>query len=176
MKVALLLMGMALTVSSCSTMSPQECKGANWKNVGYEDGSKGKPRRLSNYVKDCAEAKVKPDRNLYISGYRAGEKVYCTYDNGLERGKKGNSASGVCNTPGLRHNFIRGYTKGEKQYKITSKIKNKQNEIDKIDRKIKKIAKGKIKSDAKSIDLLYREKTVVRQEIELLKRELNLIR
>ena len=175
MRVAILL-GITLTISSCSTMSPQECKGANWKSVGYEDGSNGKSKRLSDYIKDCAEAKVRPDSNLYMSGYNAGEKVYCTYDNGLRRGKKGKSASSVCNTAGLRQNFDKGYTKGKEQYQITSKIKDKESDINKIDRKIKKIAKGKEKADAKSIDLLYREKTLIRKEIELLQKELNSIR
>ena len=36
----------ALTLAACATMSPQECRVANWNDVGLRDGLDGRPLSL----------------------------------------------------------------------------------------------------------------------------------
>ena len=52
----------ALSLASCATMSPEECRFANWNDVGLRDGLDGKPLTLLNArVSDCADAHSKRD-------------------------------------------------------------------------------------------------------------------
>ena len=45
MKPAAALIGAALLLSGCATLSPSECRVANWREQGAEDGSRGQPAR-----------------------------------------------------------------------------------------------------------------------------------
>ena len=52
-------LALALTLASCATMSPEECRFANWTDVGMRDGLAGKTLGLLNErISDCAEAGV----------------------------------------------------------------------------------------------------------------------
>ncbi len=156
-------------LSACATMSPKECQSADWREVGYSDASKGKPVQLSGHREACAEVKITPDTTRYMSGYNAGARLFCTYDNGLKFGKKGRSARNLCTTAALGKDFFKGYNKGKRIYDIDQKISKKETEIDKIERKLTKIRKSKTKSSVREVDLLYREKELVSREIRALK-------
>lgn len=169
------LLVIACCVSSCATMSPKECKSANWRDIGYSDASKGEPVLLSGHRKACKEVKITPNRDQYMSGYRVGAKEFCTYDNGLRFGKKGSSAENLCTTATLGRGFFKGYAKGKKIYKIKSKISDKESAISKIDKKLKKISKGKVKSSVGEVDLLYREKELINREIRSLESDIERI-
>jgi len=60
-----------LALAGCSSMSEKECLNADWRKVGYDDGSAGKYTSIfDDYVKDCAKAKVMPDNQAYLLGPR----------------------------------------------------------------------------------------------------------
>ena len=92
---ALLLIGFIL--SSCSSMSKEECVSANWKEVGIKDGSLGRNvSEFNSYVKSCAKTSATPDQNAYMSGRREGLKTYCTIQKGYERGLRNETYYGTC--------------------------------------------------------------------------------
>ena len=114
----ILSISIAILISSCATMTPKECKNANWKDIGYKDGSQGEPVRLSKHTNACKKINIKPNKKRYMSGYRKGEKIYCTYDNGFKNGRSSGfggfngSFDSVCLSASLRGNFYRGYKDG----------------------------------------------------------------
>ncbi len=168
-KVALIIL--ACSLSSCATMSSKECKTANWKSVGFSDASKGRPVQLSDHRDACAEVQVKPNSVLYMSGYNAGSRQFCNYQSGLRFGKKGRSASNICSSAPQRNEFFRGYDKGKRIYTIDKKISRKENERRNVEKKIRDVQKGKVKSGFRNLDLLYREKELINREINSLRRE-----
>jgi hypothetical protein len=86
-----------LVLSGCVSMSPQECRTADWYEVGQRDGQNGEPRStLEDHVKACGEAHISPDRGLYQKGWARGIVSYCTPRNGMEVGRRGSSYSGSC--------------------------------------------------------------------------------
>jgi len=95
-RVLFILLSSAL-VSACATMSPEECKLANWHDVGLRDGLEGKSISvLDARTKDCAEAKVPVDAKTYLSGRELGLKTFCRVENALPLGLNGGSYEGVC--------------------------------------------------------------------------------
>ena len=168
------LIALTFTLSACGSMSTKECVSANWQNVGYTDATKGRPIRLESHRKACAEVKVTPNRSLYMSGYKQGEREFCTYQSGLQFGKKGRSANNICTSPALAKGFFKGYNKGKQIYSINKQIRDKQFERRKVESKIRKAVTGKgAKTTAYSLNLLYREKDLINREISALERELN---
>jgi Protein of unknown function (DUF2799) len=89
-------LGVAL-LAGCATMTPNECKVANWAEVGLRDGLAGEPLSvLNDRVRDCAEAKVAVDTPRYLQGRDQGLVSYCRLDNAVRVALDGKSYRGVC--------------------------------------------------------------------------------
>ncbi len=48
-----LLLGFTILLSGCAAMSVEQCKTANWFNVGEKDGAAGQESRLDKYYSSC---------------------------------------------------------------------------------------------------------------------------
>lgn len=171
MKKAVLLCGAAVALNACASLSPEECKTADWARLGYADAMKGDAAQLPDYVKDCAKAGVTPDPRAYMGGYDSGAKAFCTYEKGVEVGEQGRWVADLCNKPGLAEAFNQGLAKGKKRYEKQQEIDRKEDERNKLEQKLKDIKDGKAQSSVQEVDLLYREKELVDKEIDVLKRE-----
>jgi hypothetical protein len=159
-------------LSACATMTPKECKNANWRDIGYSDALDGKSVQLSGHREACAKVKVRPNREVYMSGYRRGSREFCTYESGLQFGKRGKNASNICTSVASGRDFFRGYDKGKQIYDIKKEIDEQRDQHRKIEKKIRKVRKSKEKDSDREIDLLYREKELINREIDSLRREL----
>jgi hypothetical protein len=88
---------LSLGLASCTVMSPQECKLANWREIGLTDGMAGKPMQVFEVRRgDCAEANVTADTHDYLVGREQGLRSYCQLSNALQIGLRGESYHGVC--------------------------------------------------------------------------------
>ncbi len=66
-----------MVLSGCASMTPEECKVADWRAIGEKDGSQGKPEQLAEHLKSCQAVGIVPNNALYRSGYQQGLKFYC---------------------------------------------------------------------------------------------------
>lgn len=107
--IALIL---SLLIGGCATMSPEECRRANWRDVGLRDGLDGSPLALlGERTSDCAEAKVTVDSVAYLNGRDTGLKTFCRVENAVPLGLNGGTYHGVC-PPQLDEEFRRRYAIG----------------------------------------------------------------
>ena len=78
----------AFALAGCASMSPEECRVADWAEQGYKDGRSGlTPTRITEHRKACAEVGVVPDAQRYRQGWDRGVQEYCTPTNGLAQGR-----------------------------------------------------------------------------------------
>ena len=106
----------ALAMSSCATISEEECLAGGWEDIGFRDGENGKSQaRLADYNATCSKFSVEPDRTAYLRGYDQGLQLYCNYDRGFSRGSDGNSAQARCEAFPESGYFL-GYEQGLKAY------------------------------------------------------------
>ena len=56
MKNSLTLAALTVLLSGCAAMSVEQCKTANWLNVGEKDGAAGRESRLDQYYSSCQKA------------------------------------------------------------------------------------------------------------------------
>lgn len=127
-RMSFILLSSAL-VSACATMSAEECKLANWHDVGLRDGLEGKSiAMLDARTKDCAEAKVPVDAKTYLSGRERGLKTYCRMENALPLGLNGGSYEGVC-PPWIDQEF-------RWRFQIGHTVYERRNEVGRLDERI----------------------------------------
>lgn len=109
-------------VIGCASMSKEECLNANWKSIGYEDGSMGRPEMtIQAHRKACAKINITPDLAQYQQGHREGARVYCKQATGYQLGVGGGAYYNVCPSD-LEASFLQAYRLGQELFAITQKI------------------------------------------------------
>ena len=116
----LMLVGLAIT--GCATMDKDECLVADWRLIGYQDGTQGKSgARVGAYRKDCADYRVVPDLDAYQAGRREGLREYCVPANGYRLGNAGRAYNAVCPADTERA-FRTAYNTGHDLYLARSQV------------------------------------------------------
>lgn len=84
------LLLVAVVLSSCATMSEEECQFTNWEALGQVDGTNGVGvGGYQRFVDACSRYGIQPDFDAYERGRAAGLARFCTpegvYNAGLSR-------------------------------------------------------------------------------------------
>ena len=88
---------MGLLVAGCASMDEDECRVADWRAIGYEDGVRGvSASHLGEHREACAEYGISPDFVAYKTGREEGLREYCTPASGYRLGRNGGSPTAVC--------------------------------------------------------------------------------
>lgn len=120
-----------LALTSCNSMSKEECAAADWRVIGETDGAAGydPQNRFADHVKSCKRINVVPDQTVWYDGYRTGLTRYCTPLSGLNRGNSGESYRNVC-PPETAGAFMSGYQVGQKAHSARSRLNSVRSSID----------------------------------------------
>lgn len=154
----------ALLLAGCATMSEDECRSADWYDVGLRDGLDGKPASLLRKHADaCAEYGIQPGGPRYQEGRAEGLRRYCRLENAFESGLDGRKYQGVC-PPDVDFSFRRYNEAAYEVYQLRRDIDAAHNEIDTMERRLD----DKKLSDDKRADL--------RRDIRELERKLDRLR
>lgn len=100
----LALLALSALLAGCESLSPAECATADWRQLGVQDGSRGRTDRAADYYESCAKAGITVNVAVYRAGRSEGLQSYCQPANALNEGLAGNSYEGVCPAP-LDQNF-----------------------------------------------------------------------
>lgn len=150
-----LLCFLALATSACASMSEDECRTADWRTIGYEDGAAGRNAAvLGSRREACAEHGVIPDLDAYRAGRADGLREFCQPHNGYNMGTRGTAYDGVCPSD-LEAAFVAAYTKGQELYRYTSRVSQadgriaaKQRELDTLEENLRESEALLVSSDA----------------------------
>ena len=125
-------------LTSCQTLSKEECAVADWRVIGEQDGAAGyEPQdRFARHVKACTKAGVAADQTLWYQGYQQGLPRYCTPLNGLTVGSQGKSYANVCPID-LDSGFREGYDLGRVHHQKKAEISSLESRIRAIEQEIR---------------------------------------
>ncbi len=103
-------------------MSKKECLYADWRAIGYEDGSRGADASaIGSRRMACADkAKVTPDMEAYLAGREDGLDQFCRPANGFDFGSRGGRYAGACASRNEAA-FVSAYEKGLTLYGLASR-------------------------------------------------------
>jgi hypothetical protein len=119
----LLLCAGLLGLAGCAGMSEQACNSADWRTIGFTDGSLGRSAAtIGTYSKQCGEHGVTPNLEQYRAGHAEGVQTYCRASNGFEVGHSGASYQGVC-PANLERAFLPGYNAGHHLFELESDLR-----------------------------------------------------
>lgn len=135
----------ALALGGCAgtSMDKAECKTADWKAIGYEDGAKGyNTDAFGNRRKACAQHGIAANFDIYRAGHAEGIALYCRPQNGYKLGVRGYRYGGACpsHLAGTFHAANNdGYGLYERRLardRIGSKLRNSKRRAQEIERLI----------------------------------------
>lgn len=117
-------------LSSCATLSENECKNGNWELIGKKDGLKGRPLSvISQHQEACSEYKVRINTREYEIGRNQGLGEYCKPENGYQEGINGHKYNNVC----TNKEFNTKYRIGYKIYELKKEIEKANKEINDLE-------------------------------------------
>lgn len=123
------LVAVAYAMAGCSGMSEQACVTADWRTVGFEDGTMGRSvGNIGSYRNACAEHGVAPDLESYRAGHAEGVHVYCRESNGFAVGHSGAVYQGVCPAD-LEAAFVSEYNAGRHLHELESALRGVDSRI-----------------------------------------------
>ena len=94
---SVLLMVALQALASCETLTPEECRSADWYQIGLADGAEGRGTdRLEAHRRACAEVRVTPDAAAWLRGRTDGLRLYCTPAKAYEVGRRGAAIAPGC--------------------------------------------------------------------------------
>lgn len=109
----ILMVPMVLILSSCGKMmNENECLVADWRTIGFQDGSVGRTSDwLGKRREACAEFGVAPNMDQYLIGRDQGLVTFCEPRRGFDLGRRNVRYDNVC-PPNLEGNFLNAYQDG----------------------------------------------------------------
>lgn len=131
---ACVLLASVVLLDGCASMSENECLVADWRALGYTDGSRGAPvTRFDRYRRDCAEYGVTPDLEKWRAGRVEGLDLFCQVDRAYELGRNGTDLPPDC--PEDRRTALHdAWTQGHAWRAVSRDIRVLENEIGEVER------------------------------------------
>ncbi len=122
---------LALTLAGCASLSPEQCRNANWRQIGFTDGANGaSAARIDEHAKACAEHGIRPNLDEYLSGRSQGLLNYCQAENGFSLGRRA-SEHNVADCPeNLKPAFLEQYHRGSQIHSLEEEIRSYRYRID----------------------------------------------
>ena len=128
MKIILSLSILTVLLSGCAAMSVEQCKTANWLNVGEKDGAAGRESRLDQYYSSCQKANIIPNQGLYEKGYQKGLSYYCRPETIFNEALEGRGDFRVC--PLQKRESLRSYYQvANNYYQANSEFNRSQSDL-----------------------------------------------
>lgn len=108
------LLFLTALLSACASMSPEECRHADWLEVGRSDAQQGHTRDyLARHRKSCAKAGYAVNAERYYTGYQRGLSDYCTAPTAFQAARYGHPKPVQCSDAAVQSaDFARAYQYG----------------------------------------------------------------
>ncbi|WP_338518665.1 DUF2799 domain-containing protein [Alteromonas gracilis] len=88
---------------------------SSWEEIGFTVATDGKPAtEFYALVEACDQTTDETQETLFVKGYMAGIKNFCTYDNGYQLGLTEETYPNVCPSS-MADNFMHGFKVGMKK-------------------------------------------------------------
>lgn len=118
-----------LALSSCATMSEDQCLAGAWGERGYKDGLEGLAQtRLNDHAEACAKYGVVPETEVYMSAREDGLRSYCTPSGGFQAGRAGRSYAGVC-PAAVEADFVPAFEDGRRIYAVEQAVSSAETDL-----------------------------------------------
>jgi hypothetical protein len=153
-----------IVLAGCATMQEDECRTADWRDVGLRDGLAGRPSStLASYHEACSKHGIVPDADVYREGRAEGLNGYCVLDNAAPEGLAGRRYQGVCPVE-VDRSFRKLNDSGYAVYTVREEMDDVYGKIDSLE------------NELADDDTTEERRTAIRDELRKLDREIGRLR
>jgi len=114
----------AVLLAGCASLTPEQCRLADWRQIGFADGTQGaSAARINDHARACAETGVRPDLDAYLRGREQGLHNYCQPENAFAIGRSGSMAAAAGDCPEqMKFAFAQQYQRGHEVHRIEDEL------------------------------------------------------
>lgn len=117
-------------LGGCATLTPEQCRHADWRQIGFADGAGGhNAGRINDHAKACAEVGVRPNLDDYVDGREQGLRNYCQAENGFAIGRRGASANVADCPENMKFSFMEQYRHGQQVHLMEEDLAQRRSRI-----------------------------------------------
>jgi len=143
-KLIFIVVSSVTLLSSCATLSVEECVVGNWQAIGYNDGVAGySANRLAAHSKACAKADVAVDFESWERGRQLGLEKYCTVSNAYNIGLRGLELNSVCPAK-ISRTLQKANQQGREYYRLKKQLSDDKELLDKYEAEYIKLRDGQM--------------------------------
>lgn len=129
---------LAIAITGCASMTPEQCRHADWHQIGYTDGAQGlSGARIDDHAKACAEVGVRPNLDEYLRGRSQGLFSYCQPENGFAVGRRGEQENAADCPASMRFAFLDQYRRGQEIHLIESDLEQLRSRLNRNYRRLR---------------------------------------
>lgn len=168
------LVSSAIVLAGCASLTPEQCMHADWRRIGFADGTQGLPgARIEDHAKACAAQGIRLNLDEYLKGRAQGLYSYCQPENGFTVGRRGNEHNAADCPDYMKQAFLYQYQRGHLIYDIESELSRQRSHIDRNYRRIRHDDEriSEIRDDLKKSDLPAERRTELLNEFNRLVEE-----
>jgi hypothetical protein len=126
------VLGLLVLTGACETMTVDECRVADWRALGYQDGANGTSLdKYSAREKSCAKAGITAQFDPYSAGRAEGLQTFCRPERGFRAALNGYVYGGVC-PASAEQDFLEGYNDGRMAYEAVTAVSSLQSDINSL--------------------------------------------
>ncbi len=134
-------MFVAVLLAGCATLSEDQCRLVDWKDLGQRDGTLGQsPDRVQDHAKSCAKVGIVPDVAMWRAGWREGVVAYCTPRTAWSEGSRNHAYRGACRDLD-EEGFKRWHRAGLDVYRTRTERERARSEVERLEAQLKKAEK-----------------------------------
>ncbi len=104
---------LCLSLAACAGWSKKKCESTNWQQLGYSEGSSGRPNSSASYSNTCSKKGANIDVQGYNAGHSKGLAVFCSFEAGKGVGVNNGALNPTCQR---FDNYMQGYSAGMKVF------------------------------------------------------------
>lgn len=159
-----------ILVSCASVMDENQCRTADWYQLGVQDGAVGGSHQLyTKKASACIEHGVQANLGEYRKGKKEGLRRYCTYESGLKSGEAGRADFSAECLGNSKNSFLKGFELGRKRYEVAKKAREAKRRKQAQERKRKEEAQKQLADKENRIkELQERQRRRYQSKIQLL--------
>jgi hypothetical protein len=157
-----------LILGGCASMTPEQCRLADWRQIGYADGAQGlSGSRIDEHAKACAEVGVRPNLDEYLRGRSQGLFSYCQPENGFTVGRRGDRENAGDCPASMRFAFLDQYRRGQEIHAIEADLERRRSRLEHNFRALRSHDEriGAIRAELAKNDLPAERRTALSNEL-----------
>lgn len=155
-------------LSACASLTDDECRVADWYQIGVSDGAEGRGTdRIEDHRRACADIGIAPVTERWLEGRTRGLRLYCTPEKAYRIARAGGHLKSGCTRAEVQR-LTPAYEWGRRYWEYKTEIDEIEDAISEIDHLIFVAAANNESGETAPLLRFYAERSRLNSRLNLL--------